>query len=389
MMELRLGLVRTISSITIVFRSTICYYLGSETEDTVVSSAVRSFQDPWEHQAFYRGANMKVLVTGSGDYRSALTRIDLNRIWLQRNETFLPQVAHVAETENRGAIKFAADSQLQPAYRNGEELRRNAVVVSSIMGEHHWRMHGPSQIASMSMSPADLAAASQALIGRELTAPNMPRQIPASDPLIIRLRQLHAAACDLAAKAPDMLAHSEVAKAMDEELVRAMVGCLAEVVIVEGPTRSSLRMSVMHKFERAIEEADNQPLYVTDVCVKIGVQERTLRSRCLEYLGMGPHRYLWLRRMWHVRHALSVADPSKYTVTAIVANYGFWELGRFSVAYRKLFGENPSNTLRNSPSLCKCGPLAGYGSAESEGENNRHGSSSGRMPGISRIGLPT
>jgi hypothetical protein len=37
---------------------------------------------------------------------------------------------------------------------------------------------------------------------------------------------LHKAASDLATTAPDILAHPEVAKAMEQELVRTMVACL-------------------------------------------------------------------------------------------------------------------------------------------------------------------
>jgi len=47
-----------------------------------------------------------------------------------------------------------------------------------------------------------------------------------------------------------------------------------------------------------------------------------------------------------VRRALLRADPSKATVTRIVTDHGFWELGRFSIVYRALFGESPSETLR-------------------------------------------
>ena len=68
---------------------------------------------------------------------------------------------------------------------------------------------------------------------------------------------------------------------------------------------------------------------------------------------MGPAQYLWLRRMNLARRALRLADPGKTTVTAIATEFGFWELGRFAVQYRQLFGELPSATLRLAPDLPK------------------------------------
>lgn len=64
---------------------------------------------------------------------------------------------------------------------------------------------------------------------------------------------------------------------------------------------------------------------------------------------MGAHQYLWLRRMNMARRALARADIAQSTVTAIATEHGFDELGRFSVQYRKLFGEPPSQTLRRTP----------------------------------------
>jgi len=40
-----------------------------------------------------------------------------------------------------------------------------------------------------------------------------------------------------------------------------------------------------------------------------------------------------------------LADASKKTVTQLATDHGFWELGHFSVSYRALFGETPSEPL--------------------------------------------
>jgi len=89
----------------------------------------------------------------------------------------------------------------------------------------------------------------------------------------------------------------------------------------------------------------------------IGVAERSLRVACEEHLGMLPIRYLTLGRMHLARDALLRAEPSKMTVTRVAMDHGFFELGRFSVAYRSLFSETPSKTLRRTDS-CQSHTLA-------------------------------
>jgi AraC-like DNA-binding protein len=50
-----------------------------------------------------------------------------------------------------------------------------------------------------------------------------------------------------------------------------------------------------------------------------------------------------------VRRSLLQADHSIETVTRIATDHGFWELGRLAAAYRALFDEPPSATLRRRP----------------------------------------
>ncbi len=104
--------------------------------------------------------------------------------------------------------------------------------------------------------------------------------------------------------------------------------------------------AIMRRFEQYIQANAEKPPYAMDLCKAIGVSDRTLRNCCHQYLGMGPKRYLWLRRMHQARQALRSADPRTATVTNVAMNYGFGELGRFAVTYRALFGETPSTTLR-------------------------------------------
>jgi transcriptional regulator GlxA family with amidase domain len=53
-------------------------------------------------------------------------------------------------------------------------------------------------------------------------------------------------------------------------------------------------------------------------------------------------------RLSQARRALTDADSSQSTVTEIATGFGFLELGRFSVEYRRAFGESPSQTLQRA-----------------------------------------
>jgi AraC-like DNA-binding protein len=165
--------------------------------------------------------------------------------------------------------------------------------------------------------------------------------------------QLHEAAGHLAKTAPDILAKPEVARAIEEALVEAMILCLTEGNPDNVRNVHRRRATVMRRLEELLTSTPDRPLYMPQVCATVGASYTTLHDCCQEYLGMSPKRYLWLRRMHLVCRDLRSADTEKTTVTEIATDYGFWELGRFAGAYRSLFGEPPSATLRRPPRRLK------------------------------------
>ena len=105
----------------------------------------------------------------------------------------------------------------------------------------------------------------------------------------------------------------------------------------------------MRRFHRVVEEHPDQALYLPEICRAVGASDRTLRMCCQEYLGISPKQYLLARRMRLARRDLSRAAPDSTTVTEVASHYGFWQFGYFARAYRSLFGELPSATLKRPP----------------------------------------
>jgi AraC-like DNA-binding protein len=157
----------------------------------------------------------------------------------------------------------------------------------------------------------------------------------------------------LAHETPEILELPEVRRALEEKLGHALVRCLADGTGVERTIGERRHSAIIARFGDFLAANPDSPLYLTEICGALGVSERTLRASCEEHLGMGPIRFLTLRRMHLARRALLRADPAKSNVTNIVTDHGFWELGRFSVAYRTLFGETPSATLRRPGKLAR------------------------------------
>ena len=315
----------------------------------MLSSAVRTFTDPDAYFGDIRNLSIDGLVTERGNFRAEAMLINLHRLQMGRFDEDLPRIIRITPSGSRSLILFQTDPSRPAMLANGIETWRDQIAMFGLDWPYYLRSSAGSGWGTISVMPEDLAAAGRAIIGRELTPPDFMLTIRPPIASLSRLLQLHQATRDLAKTAPDILAKPEVARAIEGALVETMVFCLAADHSEQVRNVHRHRARVMRRLEDILRAKSGETLYMAELCAAVGATYWTLRDCCLEYLGMNPKRYLWMRRMNLARLALWNADLEKTTVTEIATNYGFWELGRFSVAYRSMFGEPPSTALRRPP----------------------------------------
>jgi AraC-like DNA-binding protein len=108
------------------------------------------------------------------------------------------------------------------------------------------------------------------------------------------------------------------------------------------------RTAAPRDVKRAIEYMQyhlDGAITLADIVAASGVPGRTLFKHFKDWRGVSPMKYLRSIRLVQVREALVRADPDD-SVTAIAMGLGFTHMGRFSVDYRRRFGESPSQTLK-------------------------------------------
>ena len=110
----------------------------------------------------------------------------------------------------------------------------------------------------------------------------------------------------------------------------------------------AFRREAVEKTEAYLRTHAGAAIPIGELCRIVGLSERSLRNAFYDVHGMGPKRCLQDRRLQDARRAQRNAVPNRTTVTEVAAEHGFFELGRFARAYRELFGETPSATLREA-----------------------------------------
>lgn len=315
----------------------------------MLGSAYRAFGSAEEYLQTIRAAQVQAAVLEPGQFKGELARIDLNELWLQRGSENLARSLHIAIPKERSPIFFLADSHQSSTRLNGVEFKPGDLLFWGKESEQYQRTDAAIRWGTMSLEPKKLTQAALALLGYEVSAPVETLVLRPSEKAMGRLTALHQMVGALAKSAPQVVAHAQVANAIEHAMIHAMLLAIDTGQKKELGLGLRNRRAILQGLEDFIAENVGRPLYLMDLCVALRTSERTLRRAFQEQLGISPNRYLWYRRMYLTNRALQLSSPAHTSVTLIAMEHGFWELGRFAAEYRRLFGEMPSTTLRKAP----------------------------------------
>jgi AraC-like DNA-binding protein len=185
----------------------------------------------------------------------------------------------------------------------------------------------------------------------ELRLPQRVEPLRADAPVVRQLFDLGKRVAEAAALDPAQFDDSPVERAAAQ--VEVIETLLAALRASSGPSlaRSDLTRQTQSVIVKAAEEYAlskiGQRIYVSDLCKATSTSERALEYAFKTVMGLSPVQFLSRLRLHRVREALLQAPPGgAATVSTIALDWGFWHFGEFARAYKDLFDELPSDTLR-------------------------------------------
>jgi AraC family ethanolamine operon transcriptional activator len=285
-----------------------------------------------------------------GSLAGELVLVNLGPTVLQFSRHALGNLARATVRKDRAVVVVPLSTSV-PHRWNGHTIQGREFVMYRPGTECQGCNPAGGTFIVVGVRPSDLARAMTALTGSDQPMPeaNCTLFRPDAD----AMRALEAAsvgALALARRNPHFLHNPSARRAIERSLLTALLHALASAA--PGNQTSELtKLSHARIVAMAIDflhAHPDEPIYIADLCVAAMVSERCLRGAFQEFYSMSPIRYLRLRRLNQVHRTLRDADPLRTTVTRAAMRYGFWELGRFAVDYKTLFGETPSDTLKRT-----------------------------------------
>jgi AraC-like DNA-binding protein len=306
--------------------------------------STRSFDDADQYQAAIHGGGNLYAPLGRGSFRAELTNIDVGGVKLQRGVETLSRLSVSGIPPNKiGILTWLGDHPL-PVVRGVQIQPGDLMCITPGMQCNH-RTFGLNEFVAITLDTEKFAQIAHDITDHELVINEGKVRRP-QEHLFAWLRSNIQSAFRVSETTPEVFSSEAATKALEQALLRQMIACLEQDQTRSEGVPGWRRVVLARRLLEMLEANLDRALASHELSRELGISDRALRKLCQEQFGVPPLRFLALRRLHLARRALLRADHRSATVTDIATELGIWEFGRFAVAYKALFGESPSATLR-------------------------------------------
>ncbi len=236
----------------------------------------------------------QLVVAPAKPFRARLTWMELRALLLVHARETVRRVGYLSLPPDRSSVFFPLDRS-SVLVCDGMEIKAGEIVLYRDGARTHQRTLGSTRWSVISLETTVLRDLGMMLAGRDfVTLPGMILRSVSAD--WRQLLKSHSEAIRIAETRLSLIDHPQVARALEQELVWALVNCLANAE-VSGKVADPNGSNVLMRFETYLAKHTEEPLPISAICKRIRVSERTLKELCAPILGMSPARYQHLRAL--------------------------------------------------------------------------------------------
>ncbi|MEW6143561.1 MAG: helix-turn-helix domain-containing protein [Thermodesulfobacteriota bacterium] len=300
---------------------------------------------------YIKHADIELMQLGRSEFPSSLTQVFLENINLQVGHFGAGHLANATTDKVRSGMVFKITGDF-PTICNGYDIdgksfmfyRKNSDYMATTNGSCKWTYitFKPNHFEESILDPLNVKLDTRKSVSAYLRC----QEYASLDLFYDIVNEI----TELVNSNPAIFQNPDVIKGMEWSLINSQILILSNTLNTASKRRRG-KKTHEHIIKLSIDflKANSyKPIHLLDLCSALSISMRTLYYAFQEFFGISPIRYLRLVRYARARRDLLIADPEDTTVTDIAAKWHFWHFGRFSVEYKSLYGESPSETLNKT-----------------------------------------
>lgn len=323
--------------------------LGATTGDDAYSVVHLDTADADDHAACLQHWNQRYDQLTAGHFQGRFEEYWFGNIQVFREQT--NQVIHENGKAWEGSVTIGVPVEVDGnGWFCGEPCGPDSVIVLRGDDELDYRTPRLHDIVAVTTDANALAEYARNVEDRDLSSEIGNRRVfDASPEQAASLRGFLLTVLTSLRATPELLRHPAMRKGLEQAIHGSLIAAITpgeEQARSGTPCRA--RQLVVDRAREYMRQHIEEPITVADLCTELQVSRRTLQYSFQDILNLNPVSFLRAMRLNGVRRDLKRADPNAAHVADIAARWGFWHLSHFAADYRAMFGELPSDTLRQS-----------------------------------------